>query len=190
MRRRCRDGSSEGFTLLEVLVALVVVTITAAGVAGLFSVAMRDARAARDQTMTALLAMMRMEELRALTWRFDQGTGVPESDLTTDLSRSPPDSSGSGLSSAGATLDRNTPGYVDYLDARGSWVGNGSSPPPEATYVRRWQIESLPAEPDSLVLRVLVTTVVRDTAPVAAGQARPRRSDETLIVSVRTRKVE
>ena len=181
-------SSERGFTLLEVLVALVVVAITAAGVAGLFSVAMRDARAARDQTATALMAMAKMEELRALTWRFDASTGAPRSDLTTDLSRSPPDSSGTGLSSTNATLERNTPGSVDYLDIRGRWVGNGSSPPPDATYIRRWQVESLPANPDSLLLRVLVTTVMRDSTPVPAGQTRTRRPDETLIVSVRTRK--
>lgn len=183
-----RHPSSErGFTLLEVLVALVLVAITAAGVAGLFSVAMRDARAARDQTATALMAMAKMEELRALTWRFDALTGAPQSDLTTDLSRSPPDSSGTGLSSTAATLERNTPGYVDYLDVWGRWVGNGSSPPPDATYIRRWQVESLPTK-DSLLLSVLVTTVVRDSTPAPAGQARTRRLDETLIVSVRTRK--
>lgn len=181
-------SSEHGFTLLEVLVALVLVAITAAGVAGLFSVAIRDVRAARDQTTTVMMAVTRMEELRALTWSFDGSTGAPLSDFTTDLSRSPPDSSGTGLSSAPGTLERNTAGYVDYLDAMGRWVGNGSSPPPGTTYVRRWHIEPLPANPDSLVLRVLVTTVMRDSSPAPAGQARARRPGETLIVSVRTRK--
>jgi prepilin-type N-terminal cleavage/methylation domain-containing protein len=188
-RENAIETTDKGFTLLEVLVALVLVTITAAGVAGLFSVAIRDARAARDQTMTALLAVAKMEELRGLTWSFDGSTGAPLSDLTTDLSRSPPDGSGAGLSSSGAgVLERHTAGYVDYLDAGGRWVGNGVVAPPEATYVRRWQVEPLPAAPDSLVLRVLVTTVLRDAVPVPAGQARSRRPDETLLVSVRTRK--
>jgi prepilin-type N-terminal cleavage/methylation domain-containing protein len=181
--------TDKGFTLLEVLVALVLVTITAAGVAGLFSIAIRDARAARDQTMTALLAVAKMEELRGLTWSFDVSTGAALSDLTTNLSRSPPDGSGTGLSSSGSgVLERPTAGFVDYLDAGGRWVGNGLAPPPEATYVRRWQVEPQPAEPDSLVLRVLVTTVMRDSAPVPAGQARTRRLEDTLLVSVRTRK--
>ena len=47
-------------------------------------------------------------------------------------------------SPAGA-LDRNTSGYVDYLDAYGRSLGGGESPPAGTVYVRRWSIERLPA---------------------------------------------
>lgn len=178
-----------GFTLIEVLVALVLLTVTAAGLSVLFVVSLRDARAARDQTMAVVLGMERMEELRGLTWGMDGATGTPISDVTTDLGRSPPDATGNGLSPSPATsLEVNTPGYVDYLDGRGQWVGTGGTPPAPATYIRRWQIETLPGDPDTLLLRVLVTTRVRDALAPPAGQPRTRRAEEALIVTVKTRK--
>ncbi|MGE5835098.1 MAG: type IV pilus modification PilV family protein [Acidobacteriota bacterium] len=188
-RRRRRDQA--GFTLVELLVALSLLTIVAAGIAQLFAVTVRDARAARDQTMTMMLAMQKMEQLRGLTWRVDSAGGAV-SDLTTDLSRSPPDASGSGLGASPAgTLDTNTAGFVDFLDSNGRWVGTGTGPPPAATYLRRWSIEPLPSDPgNSLLLRVLVTTRIRDAGATAAGQARFRRADEALLVTIRTRKAE
>jgi prepilin-type N-terminal cleavage/methylation domain-containing protein len=186
--RRLRRNET-GFTLIEVLVALSLLSAIATGVAVLFVIAIRDAHAARDQTTTVVLACQKMEQLRGLTWAFDAaGTGV--SDLTTDLSRSPPDASGSGLSpSPGGSLDVNTAGFVDFLDNKGRWVGTGSVAPPAATYIRRWSIETLPSDPgNSLVLQVLVTTRIRDSAAGAGGRARSRRTDEALLVTVKTRK--
>jgi len=187
---RCWRHQS-GFTLAELLVALSLLTIIAAGIAQLFAVTVQDARAARDQTMTMMLAKEKMEQLRALTWRVDSA-GAAVSDLTTDLSRSPPDAGGSGLgaSPAGA-LDTNTAGFVDFLDGKGGWVGAGTGPPPAATYIRRWSIEPLPSDPgNSLLLRVLVTTRIRDSGGAAAGGPRFRRADEALLVTIRTRKAE
>ena len=178
-----------GFTLIEVLVALLVLSVAAAGIAVLFAMSIRDARAARDQTTAIVMAVERMEQLRALTWGIDAATGALLSDVTTELGRSPPDASGNGLGpSPPGSLDTNTPGYVDYLDGRGRWIGTGATPPAGATYIRRWHIEPLPADPDTLVLRVLVTTVVRDASPLATGQRRARRADEALLVTVKTRK--
>ncbi|HYN08119.1 MAG TPA: prepilin-type N-terminal cleavage/methylation domain-containing protein [Vicinamibacterales bacterium] len=185
---RRRSGDT-GFTLIEVLVALVVLSLTASGIAVLFVMSIRDSRAARDQTTAMVMAVERMEQLWALTWGIDAATGVPLSDVTTELGRSPPDGSGNGLvPSPPGSLETNTPGYVDYLDGRGRWMGTGATPPAGATYIRRWHIEPLPADPDTLVLRVLVTTVVRDASPLAAGQRRTRRADEALLVTVKTRK--
>jgi prepilin-type N-terminal cleavage/methylation domain-containing protein len=182
-------AADHGFTLIEVLVALVLLTVIAAGVSILFVVSLRDSRAARDQTMTMVLAGERVEELRGLTWGMHGATGAPTSDVTTDLGRSPPDASGNGLSSSPAnSLAVNTPGYVDYLDGGGQWVGTGATPPAAAAYIRRWQIEPLPGDPDTLLLRVLVTTRVRDASVPPPGQPRTRRGEEALIVTVRTRK--
>jgi prepilin-type N-terminal cleavage/methylation domain-containing protein len=174
-----------GFTLIEVLVALALLGVIAAGVSVLIVVSIRDARAARDQTMAVALAGQRMEELRGLSWGMEAATGTPVTDLTTDLGRSPPDGSGNGLGPSPAnSLAVNTPGYVDYLDGRGQWVGTGAT----ATYIRRWHVEPMPGDPDTLLLRVLVTTRVRDSSPPPAGQPRTRRAEEALLVTVRTRK--
>jgi prepilin-type N-terminal cleavage/methylation domain-containing protein len=180
---------ASGFTLIEVLVALAVLAVTAAGVAALFAVSIRDTRAARDQTTTMVLAAERMEQLRALAWGIDPATGLPVTDVTTELGRSPPDSSGNGLSpSPPGSLESNTPGYVDYLDGRGRWIGTGAAPPAGTTYIRRWHVEPLSNDPDTLVIRVLVTSVVRDASVVGSGQRRTRRADEALLVTVKTRK--
>jgi hypothetical protein len=98
--------------------------------------------------------------------------------VSTDLSSDPPTGAGPGLSrSPAGTLDSNVPLYVDYLDAAGTWVGRGATPPGTAVYVRRWAVHPLEADPDDiLVLQVIVTT----TAPDVAHQAR--------LVSVLTRR--
>jgi hypothetical protein len=136
-----------------------------------------------------VLAAQKMEQLRGLTWGFDDnGTSLPVSDSTTDLTTEPPGGGGGGLNpSPTGTLNANTPGYVDYLDKRGQWVGNGAVPPPTAVYIRRWSVEPLPTNPNNtLILQVLVTTVKRE-AQVPTGPRR-RYADDSWIVTVKTRK--
>jgi hypothetical protein len=145
---------------------------------------------ARAQTTTSVLAAQKMEQMRALAWRFvDSGALVPASDTTTDLSQDPMAVGGAGLSaSPGGTLLTNTAGYVDYLDKHGRWSGNGGSPPAAAVFIRRWNIAPLPGSaPDSLVLQVLVTTVVRDRQ-ASASPPRRRLAGDALLVTVLTRK--
>lgn len=179
-----------GFTIVEVVVAMLLVAIITMGVAQLFAVAMAATENARHQTSTAALAAQKMEQLRSLTWAFAPGgTGVAVSDTTTDLSTDPPTSSGLGLSpSPTGTLAANTPGYVDYLNGRGQWVGTGASLPRGVVYIRRWSVESLAADRDTLLFQVIVTTARRDVQAMAMGGARRRLSDEALIATVRTRK--
>src|SRR5262245_31013148 len=184
-----------GFTLIEVLIALVILSIMALGVAGMFGVAIRSVHAAKNQTTTATLATQKMEQLRSLTWGFDAiEQSLPVSDTTTNLSQTPPTDTGGGLNpSPGGALNANTAGYVDYLDARGQWVGTGNQPPPTALYIRRWSIEPLPTNPNNtLILQVLVTTVQRESQVAAAGGPaggqRPRYPDDALVASVKTRK--
>ncbi len=184
-----------GFTVVEVLVSLLLIAVTAVGTAQLFAVSIRATHAARNQTSTTVLAAQKLEQLRSLTWGFDEaGTGLPVTDSTTDLSQDPPTNSGTGLNpSPAGTLSANVAGYVDYLDGRGQWVGSGANPPGTAVFIRRWSIEPLPTNPNNtLVLQVLVTTVKRESqggaAAAAAGGSRRRMADDALIVSVKTRK--
>jgi prepilin-type N-terminal cleavage/methylation domain-containing protein len=176
-----------GFTLIEVLIALGIVSSIVAGVAVLFGVAIKASQGARVQAATVALAVQKLEELRALTWSVD-AAGTRITDVTTDLSTSPPTTGGNGLAaSPSGTIDANTAGYVDYLDKDGRWVGTGSRPPPQAVFIRRWNIDPLAAAPDDvLVLQVLVTTVVRDAS--WSGGTRPRLSDDALMVTLKTRR--
>ncbi len=153
--------------------------------AQLFVVSTTANHRARTTTMASVLAEQKMEQLRGLLWGYDI-LGLPVSDTTTDLCVVPAAASGGkGLtpSPPGALLN-NTPGYVDYLDEHGDWVGTGGTPPAGAVYTRRWSIEPVPTNPNNtLVLQVLVT---RSPAAIAPGA--PRSPDEARIVSVKTRK--
>lgn len=182
-----------GFTLVEVLVALVIVTCAALGLAGLVTVAVQAAETARSLTSCTTLAVQKMEQLRSLTWSFaDAGVASPRvSDTTTDLSIDPPTAAGRGVApSPPGTLDRNTPGYVDFLDADGRWVGTGDAPPAPAVFIRRWSIAPLPADPDdSLMLQVLVTRVVVERGVVLEiGARRLPLSGDALLSTVCTRR--
>ncbi len=189
---RCKECSEQqaGFTIVEVLIACALLIAVSAGVGHLIGVATARGRDARLQTSTTLLAAARLEQLRALPWGYEPGfqvAKVPRSDSATDVSAALPSSAGPGLSpSPPGTLGGNVPPYVDYLDARGVWVGNGASPPPGAVFIRRWAVRPLPDDPSrTLILSVLVTTVAQETARTAPWSVRSQ--DEALLVAVRTR---
>ena len=177
-----------GFSLLEVLIAVVVLATTAAGLAGLFTIAAVSSRMARSQTLAMLLATDKLEQLRGLTWSFD-ANGAPVSDTTSDVSTQPMTSFGQGLSASPPdSLQRNTAGYVDYLDQTGRWVGTGPQPVTAAVYLRRWSIQRLPDDPqNTLVLQVIVTPVAGGASAVH-GFGAVRRPADGLLTSVRTRK--
>jgi prepilin-type N-terminal cleavage/methylation domain-containing protein len=179
MRQRSRQS---GFSLLEVLIATTVFALAVAGLADVCAVAARANTTARVSTLSSMLATQKMEQLRALTWGFDEA-GVPHSDTTTDISASP-EASGAGVglspSPAGA-LAQNVAGYCDFLDATGRSLGGGTAPPAAAVFARRWSVESLPSNPDTLVLQVIVTRAIRDGA-------RARLPDDARVVSVKARK--
>ena len=177
-------ASEAGFSLLEVLVAIVVLSTVAAGLAGLFALAAMATRSARSQTLATLIAMDKIEQLRGLMWSFD-ANGAAVSDTTSDLSTRPTASAGQGLRpSPPDSLQRNTIGYVDYLDDAGQWTGTGAQPAPGAVFIRRWNIQPLPADPvNTLIFQVLVRTVAG-----GAGGAGGRRPGDAMLTSVRTRK--
>ncbi len=180
-----------GFTLIEVLVALVLLASMAMGVAPLFAVATATARDARGQSSTATLAMEKLEQLRSLAWGYDRNVPANAiSDLSTDLSVEPATAAGTGLSSSPAgTLDRNTHGYVDYLNGAGQWVGTGQSVSPNAVFIRRWSVQPLQTDAlNTLVLQVLVTTVAREGQRRVTSGTRAKQAGDTLIIAMKTRK--
>jgi hypothetical protein len=180
-----------GFSLLEVLFATTMLTMTLAGLAHLVAVSIRTNGSAKATTYTAILAQQKLEQLRGLTYGFDV-LNLPLTDTTTNITVVPEvPTGGNGLkpSPVGA-LGANTIGYVDYLDANGSSLGGVSTAPPAGTvYIRRWSIEPLPDRPNNtIVLQVLVTRWrSRGTADTTTGTV-TRLPDEARFISVKTRK--
>ena len=183
-----------GFTLVEVLVALGLFVAIATGVAQLTAAATRTMRSAREQTMAVMLAAGKMDQLRALQWSYEPSLPgdplVERSDLGTNVGDSNLGGGGIGLrASPPGSLAANVPPSVDYLDDRGRWVGDGSSPPAGAVFVRRWSIRPLAAAPGrSLLIQVLVTTIRDEGA--RAGPWLARSGTEALLTTVRTRTLE
>ena len=175
-----RAGDEGGFSLIEVLVAAVILMTGIIAVAQMFVASTTANMAARRVTTTAVLAQQKIEQLRGLTWGYDD-FGLPISDFTSNIAVSPQTPAGGvGLqASPGDTLNSSTPGYVDYLDAYGASLGTGAAPPPGAIYVRRWSVEPLPTNPNNtLVFQVLVGRISPSGPPTDLGRQ----------VSLKTRK--
>ena len=168
-----------GATLIEVLVATAVLVSGVLSIAQLFLLSASTNVSARHITIAATLAAQKVEQLRGLMWGYDV-EGTPVSDVSTDTSVIPEAVvGGTGLRPSPAdALERNTSGYVDHLDSYGRIVGNRFIPP-TAVYTRRWSIEPLPDEADTLVIRVAVYRRERSERPSTA---------EAEMVNVRTRK--
>jgi prepilin-type N-terminal cleavage/methylation domain-containing protein len=190
MRARS-NSNSRGFSLVEVLVAMGLLTAVSMGVAQLFALSTRANLIAKGATSTTSMAEQKLEQLRGLTWGFDlEGQGLPLSDTTTNLSVFPPTHDGSGLNPSPVdALEQNTAGFVDFIDGNGAWVGTGSTPPGSAVYIRRWSIQPLPTNPNNtLVIQVLVTPVASEAARVGSAFTRTRMAGDAMLVTVRTRK--
>jgi prepilin-type N-terminal cleavage/methylation domain-containing protein len=160
-----------GFTLVEVLIALTLLAGSLLVVAQLLSVAARAGDASRETTVATTLAAQKVEQLRSLA-RGMSPDGTSVDDVESDVAEWPNrPSGGAGLAvSPPGTLADNTPGYVDYLDEAGRWVGSGGSPPGRAVFARRWSIEPAAAAlPGALVLRVAVWRRARPWAVSRGG---------------------
>lgn len=132
--RSSRCVGARGCTLVEVLIALVLISVVFVGLAQLLIAAMAQVRDARHRSVAAWLAAAKLEQLQALTWsvRFVEGVPVMLQDEVTDLRVEPAGVTGRGT--------REVVGEVDYLDARGMCVGGAGRPPPSASYERRWSV--------------------------------------------------
>jgi type II secretory pathway pseudopilin PulG len=189
---REKFNSSNGFSLVEVIISMGLLTTMSLGVAQLFAASTNANRVSRNSTSTIALAEQKMEQLRSLSWGFDlQGQGLPVSDTTTNLALYPHRATGSGLNpSPSGTLNENTAGYVDFLDAQGNWIGTGTTAPANAMFVRRWAIVPLPTNPNNtLVFQVLVSPMSNESARrVTQSGNRARMPGDAMLFSVKTRK--
>jgi type II secretory pathway pseudopilin PulG len=188
--RRARQRAG-GFSLVEVLISMGLLTAVSIGLAQLFAISGRANLTARGVTSTTAMAEQKMEQLRSMTWGFaTDGTGLPVSDTTSNLSVTPATATGSGLNpSPSNALNENVTGFCDFLDAGGNWVGTGTTAPGTAVYVRRWAIVPLPTNPNNtLILQVLVTPLVNERMRGTTTGARMRMPGDSLLISVKTRK--
>jgi len=181
--------SEAGFSLIETMVATMLLATALASTAQLMVLSTRANQNAQRATFSATLAMEKMEQLRGLSWGFDD-LGLPINDYATNLAVDPPHpTSGVGLTpSPGDSLASNMPGYVDYLDRDGKAVGSGAVPPATTTYVRRWSIEPLPTNPNNTLILQVVSFNLRARANTGTGAVLDRVRDEARLVSVKTRK--
>jgi type II secretory pathway pseudopilin PulG len=183
-------NSEAGFSLVETIVATGLLAGAVVSLGQMFAISVSENSSARNGTFAAILTEQKMEQLRGLTWGFDN-IGLPLSDLSTDLAQpiqSP--TGGKGLSpSPPDSLRSNVDGYVDYIDQFGRIIGGGTAVPDRAVYIRRWSVEPLPTNPNNtLVLQVVVTrSRDRGTADSEEGSTR-RLRDEARLMTVKTRK--
>ena len=187
-------SSERGFSLAEVAVATGMLAVVSLGVAQMFALSTEKNLAAKHQVSTTTMATQKMEQLRGLTFSYDaSGLGLPVTDTTTNLTVCTPDTTGLGLNpSPSGSLDTNTTGFVDFLDARGNCVSanGGTTVPAGSVYTRRWAIQPLPTNPNNtLVLTVVVTPTVKELRrQAAASGSRTRLIEDAMLVTVRTRK--
>jgi len=78
---KLKTSKEKGFTLIENMIALAVLTITLLGVAQLMAIAVRQTALARFETMAATIAQSKLEELRAV-YNNELETETDSSDLT------------------------------------------------------------------------------------------------------------
>lgn len=120
--------NQRGTTLLEALIAASLLTTLAAGTAALIVLAHRVGVESEQSTTAALLAVARLQALRAVPWRYETDGTAPE---VPALAYSPPDA-----------LDQNTTGYWDVTDETGrplEPLADG------AAFVRRWALSPVPS---------------------------------------------
>lgn len=183
-----KRSNEAGFSLIETMVATLLLATGLVATAQMFALATRGNIAAQRSTYTATLAQDKMEQLRGLAWGFDS-VGLPIQDYTTNISVEPPTNNGVGLQpSPDNALSANVAGYVDYVDRTGNTLGGGPFPPADTVYVRRWSVEPLPTNPNNTLIFQVMVFALNDRADDGAGAVLDRVRDETRLVSVKTRK--
>ena len=183
-------ASERGFSLVETLVATLLLAVSLVSLAQLFGAATRSNLDAKTTTLVTMAAQQKMEQLRSLAWSRDRD-GNEVSDFVSDTAQDPPASAGgTGLStSPGNSLSVSVAGWVDYVDAAGRILGGGTEPPDGTLYVRRWSVEPLPASPaESLVLQVFAFRVDGRGETLPDGEPVARFPEEARLTTVKTRK--
>ena len=165
---RVRRGQ-RGFTLIEVMIALGLLLVAAAGVMPLGLLAIKTTEnQGHLLARTTEYAQDKLEQLMSLSY----------GDSTSDTREFPAaDLGGTGLTIGGSS-DPDAPValYVDYLDADGTLMPSEGTEAPEGWYYKRvWQISS----PRALLKQITVTAIVRTA--VASGIGGTPRSTVSVL---------
>jgi type II secretory pathway pseudopilin PulG len=138
---RTRQGAPDrGFSLVEALIASLLIATAVVGLAQLVALAARQSLASRQAASALSIAQAKLEQLRRAAWTYDAAGGRVSSGV---LSVSPLQS-----------LREDADGYVDFLDVFGQVV---APPVAVAHFARRWAIAPLaPVDVDTLLLQVCV----------------------------------
>ena len=145
--------SSDGFTLLETVIATGILVTALAGIAQLFVLTLRTTRESGSRGVALVAAQAKLEELRALPLAYG-ALGEPITDPALDASPH-------------ASLREDTADYFDTLDQTGGVIVDEEG---GAVFTRRWAITPIDRlEPQALVIEVCVFRSPADgVAPVAA----------------------
>jgi len=179
-----------GSTLIEVLVATVIMVTGLLGMSQLFLLSTMNNTGSRSDTYSTVLAEQKLEQLRALAYGFDMA-GLPVTDIEPDTSVTPPAATGgTGLQpSPNTALQTNTDGFVDHVDGQGVIVGNGVNPPATAVYTRRWSVEPLPTNPNNTIVLQVLVTPIRNRGQADQGNVN-RLAGEARVMTIKTRKAQ
>jgi hypothetical protein len=162
---------SSGFTLLEVVIALGLMSGALVALAHVILQAGQASATARRTALASVLALEKLEQLRGLAWGYDEEGGHVQDSRSDASGALVSESGGIGVSvSPRDSLAEDVPGFVDYHEASGRWIGHGGAPPANAAFTRRWSVTPLEDAPgDTLVLQVTVLALANAAAGGGPG---------------------
>jgi prepilin-type N-terminal cleavage/methylation domain-containing protein len=152
--------ASGGFTLVEVLVAMLLLTGAVAAVLQVIVLTARTTIDARDMSYAGWMATQKLHQLL--------------SDDLSSLAPSSPDA-----------WRRTEAGHIEYLDSAGRVLGAIGLPPGSALYLRRWSVTAVAGDASGGVLvQVAAGRLHRQLATGMPRDARP--TEVARVVGVRT----
>lgn len=164
--QRIPNSASDGFTLLETVVATGILVTALAGIAQLFALSVRSTHAAGSDGAALTAAQDKIEWLRSLDFGYGPvGEPVTDPELTW---------------AGGGSLDEDIPGLVDELDSSGAVV-DVARDEHGAAFTRRWRLTRIDRYlPEAVAIEVCVWRWTADiksprTADVCLATVRGRQ---------------
>jgi prepilin-type N-terminal cleavage/methylation domain-containing protein len=186
-----KTKTEAGFTLIETMLACVILTICATGILSLFTISViKNANRGDDATRTTEYAQDKMEQLMALQFQDVTSNTIFHFDGTKmyppclNFSMTNPCSAGTGLTAPGGSLTTDTAGYVDYIslsNVSNTWVSSDSLT--GASFVRRWHIT---LDSTTKVKIIEVSVISLKGLAVSSSKLMDGITPQTTVVSQKT----